>query len=454
MPAIRPVTVDLATGVVTIGGTRVTLDRDATYFTAPDGFRARALTFAERSSIVAGALIDPEPNRSLLTKLRSLAAPSHDTATEMSDALMLALAGGGEPAAPFPDCSREACRRQGTDWQTVQQTPAVLVDQIASRDDSADAEAGWTRFEFREAPQDSISVEDCCRLMLEQLLERGTPREESTGETANAASVEDCCGLLPEQLLERGTPREESTGETANAASEWSCAVSKFGDLQSAPDGNSPSRQLTDNIPLRSVAARPRAAQSPRVRAVLPSTDGVSRSPVNAQEKPASIGGTLRSILDWRKESWPQTVQAEPGSPGDFSHHASVPVLDKHTDDRPFAPSLTNKSTTTLRDIVTVSTAALASAAVAAAPIMPNATAVPAKARLRAHRLRDMPPRSAKTVRAPALAGPSALSAVVLTPTTSEPVVASTERTTTQRDWIHEIATALADECDLRGLDT
>ncbi len=131
MPAIRPVTVDLATGVVTIGGTRVSLERADGYFTAPGGFRARALTFAERSSIVAGALIDPEPHRALLTKLRALAAPSHDTATKCQTRSFSRSPEAVNRPEHFqivrvkPVASREA------DWQSVQQTPALLVDQIS-----------------------------------------------------------------------------------------------------------------------------------------------------------------------------------------------------------------------------------------------------------------------------------------------------------------------------------
>ena len=78
MQALRPVTVDLATGVITLGGTHVTLERDGEHYIAPGGGCLRALTFEERSSVVAGALIDPEPNRALLTKLRHSPMASAD----------------------------------------------------------------------------------------------------------------------------------------------------------------------------------------------------------------------------------------------------------------------------------------------------------------------------------------------------------------------------------------
>jgi hypothetical protein len=424
MSAIRPVTVDLATGVVTIGGTRVALERAGAYFTAPGGFRARALTFAERSSIVAGALIDPEPHRSLLTKLRALAAPAYDKTDDVTDALILALAGGGEAAAPFSDCAREACRKRDSDWQTVQQAPAVLVDQIASEKGSADDETGWTRFEFREAGQDSVSAEDCCRLMLEQ-------------------------------LLERGTPQGESASERSNVASEGSSAVHNLGDRLSDNDGSASTGQLPDDIPQRPIAAWPRAAQSPRLRAMLPASDEASPKPVTAKEKPASTGGTLRSGSEWPKQSLQQAVDAAPDPRAELFTQASLPVPEKHTDYAAVPSDSTQKSTTTLWDAVTAPTAAISSAAVSAASAQSKSAAGPPKARLRAHRLRDLPLRPAETARALAPAELSLASAMPLTPTTSETPLndKTVVAVAPQRDWLYEIATALADECDLRGLD-
>jgi len=415
MPAIRPVTVDLATGVVTIGGTRVHLACADGYFTAPGGFRARALTFAERSSIVAGALIDPEPQRALLTKLRALAAPAYDKSDQVTDALILALAGGGESAGSFSDCARDACRKQGTDWQAMQQSPAVLVDQIASQQPGVDGETGWTRFEFREAPQDLISVEDCCRLMLEQLLERGMPMNEAIGETSSVGS--------------KG----------------W-CAAPHAGHLISGDDVNSRGGRLADD-PAQSntLASWPGAVQSPRLRAILPLMQPPPDDRAQPRPKRCFVTGTVRSNSDGAEETWRQSAAPGLQYPESRVAHASLRDAGKPAA-KPSAPSQTSKAiTTTLRDTAAASPAAPVSA-LSTVPMLPNSKAAAPKAWLP-----DAPPQTATTAlsrgEASALSPRPTMSDLAAThPTT--PLVAS------QRDWIYEIATALADECDLRGLDT
>ena len=187
MQALRPVTVDLATGVVTLGGTRVTLERDGERYVAPDGLGLRALSFEERSSVVAGALMTPEPNRALLNKLRNLGNVT-EADDQLADALLLALAGGGEPAPSFEECARTACRLRKLDWQTVQSAPAVLVDQLATEQAISNSDDGWTRFEFREPPDSSLSLEECCQQMLERLLERGMPQQDIPDEARSSHS--------------------------------------------------------------------------------------------------------------------------------------------------------------------------------------------------------------------------------------------------------------------------
>jgi hypothetical protein len=109
MQASRPITVDLSTGVVVLGGTRVVLERDGDHFVAPGGLRARVLTFEERSGVIAGALMDREPKRALLSRLRNLAGNGNDTEEALANALLLALAGGGENAPAFHECLRLVC---------------------------------------------------------------------------------------------------------------------------------------------------------------------------------------------------------------------------------------------------------------------------------------------------------------------------------------------------------
>ena len=96
----------------------------------------------------------------------------------------------------------------------------------------------------------------------------------------------------------------------------------------------------------------------------------------------------------------------------------------------------------------------LPSAAVPTLPVSSNLPIpTPAKARVRAHRLRDLPARGREG--APVPWGEPSTAPDVSPPTLSEVVVKdrAPQSGTPQRDWIYEIATALADECDLRGLD-
>ena len=90
---------------------------------------------------------------------------------------MLALAGGGEPAPSFAECARTACRNANCDWQSVQQTAAVLVDQLAGSTDVARCRRWMDPLRVSRSVRVSPTLEDCCRQMLERLLERGTPQE-------------------------------------------------------------------------------------------------------------------------------------------------------------------------------------------------------------------------------------------------------------------------------------
>src|SRR6185312_10000050 len=237
MQAPRPVTVDLAAGIVTLGGMRVALERSGEQFVAPGGWPLRSLTFEERSRIVAGALIAPEPYRALLNQLRNLASVANQD-DEITDALLLAFAGGGEPASSFDDCARAACQNSGLDWRAVQKTSAVLVDQLAvSAEESSDD--GWRRFEFYERPQGDLTLGDCCRWMLSQLLERGMPREDQ--QTPRFADAERSWYTQPE----------------ASVAAETDSSIAPLGDSTPTRVPNRP----RPTEPLRARAALDQAAR-------------------------------------------------------------------------------------------------------------------------------------------------------------------------------------------------
>ncbi len=425
MQMLRPVTVDLATGVVTLGGTRVALQREGEHYVAPGGVRARALTFEERSGVVAGALIDPEPNRALLTKLRNLANVSSDHDDELADALTLALAGGGEPAPSFAECARSACRNASLDWQTVQQTPAVVVDQLATEQETSGGDDGWTRFEFREAPQAEVSLGECCQQMLESLLERGTPQE--------AKEERDGSGARP-------WPPQTKLRALSDAVQ---------------TDGPNSGRSDTSSPPKFSW---PHADQAMQARATLISAEPSSRNTApTISNSPSTVAGALRAFSGWPQEPSLQ-VDADVSHSGEKTGAVSAatdPTLgwpDTAQTSVKAMPTMWDRGSQEVRAPWTASAQTLDPApSRAIAPIA-------ARTRQRAHRLRDLPV-SAQKVTQPQRGSSNSQSAspVAQAPTMADSTTAAEllpRSGPLQRDWLYEIATALSDECDLRGLDT
>ena len=428
MQALRPVTVDLATGVITLGSTQVTLERHGEQYIAPGGLLVRALTFGERSSVVAGALMDPEPNRALLAKLRHFSNVLPDTESRIADALVLALAGGGETAPPFAECARTACRNANLDWNSVHQSAAVLVDQLAGPTDSPCADDGWTRFEFREVSESSPSLEDCCRQMLEKLLERGTPQEAEQ-------ELPPGPGFSPSRAPLRAA-QEDSPGDPPDSIGDGVLS-----------EKESAWRSATQ--PLRARATLPRAVEVPQAATLkLPKAS----SPVSGALREITLG----SVLSEASPSAPdKTASTQAAGRSEESRTAE---LAEGWHGEPIANS---KSHSTLWDAippgnqvprlprVSVGTSSASTGRIAA-PVM-------AKTRARPHRLRDLPTRSAESLE-PAIIerpspspSPTGMSSLALSEDTTTD---SPQRAVSlQHDWIHEIAAALADECDLRGLD-
>ncbi len=420
MQTLRPVTVDLATGVVTLGGKRVALQREGEHYAAFGGIRARALTFEERSGVVAGALIDAEPNRALLTKLRNLANISGDCASELTDALALALAGGGEPAPSFAECARSACRNASLDWQTVQQTPAVVVDQLVSEQKTSGGDDAWTRFEFREAPETEASLEECCRYMLERLLERGTPQESAEEQEATTGAR-----AWPSQTKLRAL-HDDVQADGLNSGKPETSAQPKF--------------------------AWPRGAQATFRRAEPPSRDAAPKVP----NPPSPVGAALRATSGWPQEP-PSQADADVSRSG--GNGGAVSVASGPTSDWRGTASASIRQSLTVWDTDPAEAQAHEPTPVQTSNSAPVRTAAPisAKARLRAHRLRDLPVRSQKLAQPPRDDhNPQSISIGAHAPTMSDVTMSEllpSRCGSAPRDWLYEIATALSDECDLRGLD-
>lgn len=424
MQALRPVTVDLATGVVMLGGTCVSFVRDGEDYVTPHGLRARALTFEERSHIVAGALMEREPNRALLAKLRNLASIPASVDPALANALLLAFAGGGEPGPDFAECARAACRNGTRNWQIIQKTAALVVDQLASANESSSNVGGWTRFEFQQEPESPPSLEDCCRLMIEDLLDRGMPRE-------------------VEQKQE--TPAEPHSWE-------------KHAKRLDRRDDSQPDPFDSDSDPAvrRPVRARPRAAQALRARVTLSPAEDPARQTPGLPGALSPVSSALKEIDPWPEQDPPQSVpeieRVRESSAVEYGVPSSATTeRTAMWDDRSGAAA---KLPATLGDTTASETQVKQSAS--AAPKRWTAR-LPANSRIRAHRLDDLPARSEPSatqlkplehVFPPGSPAPAAdyKSSEIVKPDVHP-------RALSQRDWLYEIATALFDECDLRGLD-
>lgn len=441
MQALLPVTVDLASGVVTLGSTRVQLERHGNSYVAPGGWPVRTLTFQERSRVIAGALIDPEPISALLAKLRTLANVPSDSKDEMADALLLALAGGGQQAPAFSECARAACRKSSMDWKSVQESPALLVDQIASATVSPRLNDEWIRFEFQEPASTPVFIGDCCRQMLQQLLARGTPQEVG-------AEQKDA-----EQEAITANPPDTRT-QVRQLESAWSPHESGF--RAEARSKLTPTTWHSDTHPLSARAKLILEAEEPQHAPVpVPMPVGSQTSACAGRTLPAAAPGWPQN--DSERDLQPEielaaaevTVAGEELVTRSASHTAergSVPVVQ---------PCVTLKD-----DAPDVRQPLLTPQPVpwpfVANPMRLQSTWVTAP-RFRAQRLRDLP--ICPDFKRPPHAANASLQSVAAAENIVAPGISGTTVTESEapgrpeRDWIHEIATALSEECDLRGLD-
>jgi hypothetical protein len=170
MSAAVTVVVDLEGGEVRFGGRHVKLECTAQphRFRLVDGRIVRAISFGERSSALRDALAANDPTAALGDLLQGLALDG--APDEVANAVLLALAGGGEPAPGFDACAVEACRLRGWDWRTLNDSAAIHVDRcVQTRSDG-----GWTRFAFvtPAGADDSSELAAAIQHMTEQLLER------------------------------------------------------------------------------------------------------------------------------------------------------------------------------------------------------------------------------------------------------------------------------------------
>jgi hypothetical protein len=155
--------VDLAGSEVVLGTVRVLLDPAGSAFRLPGGATVRLSTFGERSWAAREALAGAD----LVETLRTFAMQGEPD--PLGDAVMLALAGGGEEAPSFEICAVEAARIHGWSWKALNEAAAIEVDRAVA----VPREDGWKRFVFGTEEIDELVKE-----MIERLLERAVGESE------------------------------------------------------------------------------------------------------------------------------------------------------------------------------------------------------------------------------------------------------------------------------------
>jgi hypothetical protein len=404
MTAAVSVTVDFERGEVVLGSRSVCLEPvgQPYRFRLTGGAAVRAVTFEERSRAVREALIAPDPPDALIAALRTLATDAAvDAAT---DAVVLALAGGSEDAPGFDECAVAAARVHGWDWTTLNQAPAIEVDRALASAPLQPEAGGWMRFVF--AANDAAELDQLLSEMAERLLDRGIgrPRERQSGEAepppASPAKY-SAAGAQPEiakpvrSALHSPTPAGPPADPARIPASE-------------SPRFRVPGRPL-DGSPARPPAPRP-----------LPATPRVT-APGSQPAAPGAAAALRTKVLLNRLDASPAP---ESGAP-----RVRVRVIEEASYSAPPAVSAPRTASR-----VDSSTAAVAPPRSASSVEHPAASAF------------AWPSRAASTTLAPPLEPAAGL--VPQSQPHSHPAP-----TAEQRDWLAEIARALAEECDLRGID-
>ena len=433
MAGLSTITVDLARGEVMLGGRSVRLaaerddaggfaGRPLVRFRLDDGAVVRLIGFGERSRMVRDALADASPSPALVTLLR--AAGHEGPCTTLSDAVLLAIAGGAEAAPEFDRCAVEASRQQGWSWLSVHDTPAIVVDRAVAAPSGPEPSGGWNRFIFPAAGTQEL--EALLQEMVASLLTRGTPvvdRPSPIGEAdAGLAAVQEPAA----------TPRRQS----APAVGRHLRAAGRH--LESAvAETPAPAVDVANDTPLAGAALAQRRVSRPAAseRQVVMSRvrlDLVSSPPGHTRPDVSSRGVSIRPAVppasapatatsQFAASPWGSQVAAAPSSwpPGAAAVRASRPL------DRTAALTATSAQRTTVP-----------------LPDMALGTRPAATALARA----EAPPPAA----AAAFAAPLAR-ALSVDPATR---AAAAMATAPAIDLIGELAHALAAECDLRGLDT
>jgi hypothetical protein len=170
MPPPTPIIVDVPHGEIVLGSRRVRLvPTDNPNRFLVHGVDVRAVTFAERSAAVREAIVADEPPAALVAALRDRAVTGD--ADLVVDAVVLALAGGASEAPAYEVCAVDVARRCGWSWQALADATALDVDRLAASPAPVVAGDGWSRVII--APPERDELEALVREMAERLVARG-----------------------------------------------------------------------------------------------------------------------------------------------------------------------------------------------------------------------------------------------------------------------------------------
>ncbi len=422
------ITVDLARGEIALGARRIALvSLDAGAGGTPARFRlsgdvvVRAITFGERTRLVREALADGNPQERLVGLLRVTALEGE--ASTLSDAVLLALAGGGGDAPAFERCAIDASRVPGWNWRSLHDTLALVVDGAVESAGRTASPGEWNRFIFPAA--DTREIDELLREMATRLLARGST---SDPERQLPQRVER---NTPVAVSESGPPAapaaaERAVRDTIPAAAERVSSPSTRWANGAAPAGSSAPSVNTDSTLAPGAHTRQTASRPPHTRRV------VQRAVRRALPSPVSGGApqpTSSTVTAVARASANRAASSmlQQGGGGGSAWPATTATTATAT-----APRLVPTATTTRRP----------AAAGAAVPLA-----------------QQVEPRNGL----PALAPAAAPAFRPLTARTTSPVVQDGTREAAARvpaatgpalhDLLDEVARALAAECDLRGLD-
>jgi len=432
-----PASVDLARNLVSLGATRVLLEPGPRpgLFRLPDGGAVRAVTFRERSAAVTEALADHDPRAALIGGLRRIGLEGN--ATPVADAVLLALAGGAVEAPSFAECLEAVCRSRGLDWQSAQDVGALAVDRLIAhgldgaaagsaaarepmsrgRDDRR--ETGWMRFEFAPAAAPDRPVE-FAPYAPQDLPVEFTPyaAQDLPVDSMPAAPQDllDICANMTARLLSRGVSPSEALSATRRAP-------------------QLPKVRLRP-VPVASMA--PLTANSRQIAWTAHNPDGA----------PAGLlreGGGAAVESPARGDD--AEVDAAAGTAGNPRELAAV--IEKRAGTAAAHPS----------SIRAFTARAMLAASVRETPRANPEWRVARDGMAHSAGISEWAPLEASATARSSWALPEASLAVLSSPRTHEATASPPALPDARpsdigepRDWLGEIARALADECDLRGL--